>query len=63
MAVNVLVVDAVIVDVAVRVLVEDKDGVVVDETVGGRAVGEIDATSLPTVKSTPQTCGRDKVAE
>ena len=51
------VVDAVIVDVAVRV------NVVVGVEVGGSAVGETDATSLPTVKSTPQTCGRVSVAE
>ena len=56
-AVSVFVVDAVSVGVAVKV------SVVVGEDVGGAAVGETDATSLPTVRSTPQTCGRVSVAE
>jgi hypothetical protein len=55
--VAVAVLDAVMVDVAVRV------NVVVGVEVGGAAVGETEATSLPTVKSTPQTCGRVSVAE
>ena len=56
-AVSVVVVDAVSVGVAVKV------SVVVGEDVGGAAVGETDAISLPTVISTPQTCGRVSVAE
>ena len=56
-AVSVVVVDAVSVGVAVKV------SVVVGEDVGGSAVGETEATSLPTVRSTPQTCGRVSVAE
>jgi len=56
-AVSVVVVDVVMVGVAVRV------NVVVGVEVGGSAVGETEATSLPTVRSTPQTCGRDSVAE
>jgi len=56
-AVRVVVLDAVIVGLAVR------EVVVVEETVGGSAVGLTDATSFPTVRSTPQTCGSDKVAE
>jgi hypothetical protein len=51
------VLEAVIVGVAV------KEVVVVEETVGGSAVGLTEAISLPTVRSTPQTCGRDSVAE
>jgi hypothetical protein len=43
------VLDAVIVGVAVR------EVVVVEETVGGSAVGLTEAISLPTVRSTPQT--------
>jgi len=62
-AVSDVVVDAVIVAVAVSVVVEDKEGVVVGDTVGGRAVGDTEATSLPTVKSTPHTWGKDRVAE
>jgi len=49
--------EAVIVGVAVR------EVVVVEETVGGSAVGLTDATSFPTVKSTPQTWGNERVAE
>ena len=36
---------------------------VVGLAVGGRAVGLTEAASLPTVKSTPQTSGRERVAE
>jgi hypothetical protein len=43
------VLEAVIVGVAVR------EVVVVEETVGGKAVALTEATSLPTVRSTPQT--------
>jgi hypothetical protein len=56
-AVSVVVVEVVTVGVAVRV------SVVVGEEEGGAAVGETDAISLPTVMSTPQTCGRVSVAE
>ena len=33
------------------------------EGVGGSAEGLTEAASLPTVRSTPQTCGSDSVAE
>jgi len=56
-AVSVVVVDAVTVEVPVCVCV------IVDVEVGGGVVGETDAPSLPTVKSTPHTCGSDSVAE
>jgi hypothetical protein len=56
-AVRVVVVEVVMVEVAVKV------PVVVGEDVGGRAVGETEATSLPTVRSTPHTWGSDRVAE
>jgi len=56
-AVRVVVVDAVMVGVPVAVKV------VVEETVGGGAVGDTEAASLPTVISTPQTWGNDSVAE
>jgi hypothetical protein len=49
--------EAVIVGVAVR------EVVVVEETVGGSAVGLTEAISFPTVKSTPQTWGNERVAE
>jgi len=55
--------DAVRVGVAVKVIVEDAEMVDVAVVVGGSAEGLTDATSLPTVKSTPHTCGRDSVAE
>jgi len=51
------------VGVAVKVIVEDAEMVDVAVVVGGSAEGLTDATSLPTVKSTPHTCGRDSVAE
>jgi hypothetical protein len=56
-AVRVAVDEAVTVDVAVKV------PVVVGEDVGGRAVGETEEASLPTVRSTPHTWGSDRVAE
>jgi hypothetical protein len=66
-AVRVVVVEVVMVEVAVKVPVvvgvAVKVGVVVGEDVGGRAVGETEATSLPTVRSTPHTWGSDRVAE
>lgn len=51
--------------VPVIVFVEEKEGdaVRVGVVVRGSAEGLTDATSLPTVKSTPHTCGRDSVAE
>ncbi len=55
--VRVVVVDAVMVGVPVAV------NVVVDDAVGGGAVGDTEAASLPTVISTPQTWGSDSVAE
>ena len=56
-AVRVVVVDDVTVGLAVAVRV------MVDEDVGGGAVGETEEASLPTVRSTPHTWGRDRVAE
>jgi hypothetical protein len=56
-AVRVVVVDAVMVGVPVAV------NVIVDDAVGGGAVGDTEAASLPTVMSTPQTWGSIKVAE
>ena len=56
-AVRVVVVEVVTVGVAVKVRV------VVGEDVGGRAVGETEEASLPTVRSTPHTWGIDRVAE
>jgi hypothetical protein len=56
-AVRVVVVEPVIVGELVAVKV------CVDETVGGSAVGETEAASLPTVISTPQTWGSVRVAE
>jgi hypothetical protein len=49
--------------VAVSVAVSVAVAVTVIEAVGGRAEGLTEAASLPTVKSTPQTSGRDRVAE
>ena len=62
---GVLVAVRVVVGVAVSVVVVEAVtvGVAVGEDVGGRAVGETEDTSLPTVISTPQTCGRVSVAE
>jgi hypothetical protein len=37
--------------------------VVVEVAVGGAAVGLTEAISLPTVMSTPQTWGKERVAE
>jgi hypothetical protein len=64
-AVSVELVDGVAVKVVVVVAVEVVVGVAVrvEVVVGGSAVGDTEATSLPTVKSTPQTWGRDRVAE
>jgi len=55
--VEVMVPDAVTVAVAVT------DAVTVAVDVGGSADGETEAASAPTVRSTPQTWGSDKVAE
>jgi len=44
-----------VVGVAVRVVVEVAVKVVVDVVEGGIAVGDTEAISLPTVRSTPQT--------
>jgi len=49
--------------VAVCVVVAVWVTVCVEVGVGGRAEGLTEAASLPTVISTPQTCGRDRVAE
>jgi len=54
---------AVNVDVAVNVVVDVAVNVFVELAERGGAVGDTDATSLPTVKSTPQTWGRESVAE
>jgi hypothetical protein len=68
-AVKVVVVDAVIVAVAVSVAVivpvavAVSVGVWVGEEVGGSAVGLTEAASAPTARSTPQTSGRESVAE
>ena len=66
-AVRVVVVEVVTVGVAVKVPVvvgvAVKVRVVVGEDVGGRAVGETEEASLPTVRSTPHTWGIDRVAE
>ena len=51
------VLDIVTVEVAVT------EAVTVDVEVGGRADGETEAASAPTVRSTPQTWGSDRVAE
>jgi hypothetical protein len=53
----------VVVEVAVRVVVEVAVNVFVELAVGGGAVGLTEAISFPTVKSTPHTWGRDRVAE
>jgi hypothetical protein len=47
----------------VKVVVGVAVSVLVDEAVGGSAVGETEAASCPTAKETPQTSGRDRVAE
>jgi hypothetical protein len=52
-----------VVGVAVRVVVEVAVNVFVELAVGGGAVGLTEAISLPTVRSTPQTWGRVRVAE
>ena len=57
LAVSVTVLEAVTVAVAVT------DAVTVAVDVGGSADGETEAASAPTVRSTPQTWGSDKVAE
>jgi hypothetical protein len=62
-AVRVVVVDDVTVELVVAVSVEVVVPVVVGEDVGGRAVGETEEASLPTVRSTPHTWGSDRVAE
>jgi hypothetical protein len=68
-AVKVVVVDAVIVAVAVSVAVKVpvavavSVGVCVGVEVGGSAVGLTEAASAPTARSTPQTSGRERVAE
>ena len=54
---------AVTVPEAVTVAVAVTEAVTVDVEVGGRADGETEAASLPTVRSTPQTWGSDRVAE
>ncbi len=51
------------VEVPVWVLVVVDVMVGVDVAVGGGAEGLTDAASLPTVMSTPQTWGSDRVAE
>ena len=56
-AVKVVVVEPVMVGELVAV------NVVVEDTVGGNAVGDTEAASLPTVISTPQTWGSVRVAE
>jgi hypothetical protein len=57
LAVSVTVPDAVTVAVAVT------DAVTVEVELGGRAEGDTEAASAPTVRSTPQTSGSDRVAE
>jgi hypothetical protein len=57
------VLEPVMVVVAVIVTEEVLDPVGVEVTVGGSAVGLTEAISLPTVRSTPHTWGRDSVAE
>ena len=54
---------AVFVELVVAVKVFVGVAVSVEVVEGGTAVGLTEATSLPTVKSTPQTWGRDRVAE
>jgi hypothetical protein len=53
----------VIVVVAVMVTEDVFEPVGVEVVVGGAAVGLTEAASLPTVRSTPQTWGNDRVAE
>jgi hypothetical protein len=55
--------EPVMVVVAVIVTEEVFDPVGVEVVVGGAAVGLTEAISLPTVRSTPQTWGSDRVAE
>ena len=57
------VLEPVIVVVAVIVAEEVLEPVGVEVEVGGSAVGLTEAISLPTVISTPQTWGSDRVAE
>jgi len=57
------VLEPVIVVEAVIVTEEVFEPVGVDVDVGGAAVGLTEAISLPTVMSTPQTWGSDRVAE
>jgi len=55
--------EPVVVVVAVMVAEDVLEPVGVEVVVGGAAVGLTEAISLPTVRSTPQTWGRDSVAE
>jgi hypothetical protein len=54
---------AVTVPEAVTVAVAVTEAVTVDVDVGGRADGDTEAASAPTVRSTPQTWGSERVAE